>query len=189
MKKSLGSKPLIYPQPLLVVGSYDKEGNPNLMTAAWGGICSSNPPSVSVSIRDNRYSYQGIIDRKSFTINILSESLVKEADFYGISSGKDCDKFEKTGITPVKSDCVDAPYGKEFPVVLECALSDTLVVGVHTLFIGEIKNVLAEESVLTENDTPDPQKIKPIVFDFGTKNYYGLGDIIGRAFSSGKEIM
>ena len=120
MKKSIGAQTLVYPAPVFVVGTYDLEEKPNVMTAAWGGICCSVPPCVAVSIREATYSYRNILDRKAFTISIPSEKYVKEADYFGMVSGKNVDKFSATGLTPAKSEVVDAPYVNEFPFVLEC---------------------------------------------------------------------
>ncbi len=188
MKKSIGAKTIIYPIPILVVGTYDKAGKPNVMTAAWGGICCSSPPCVAVSLRKATYSYGNIIERKAFTINIPSETYVKEIDYFGIVSGKNKDKFSATGLTPVKSDLVDAPYVKEFPFALECRLLHTIEIGLHTQFIGEIMDIKADESMLDENGSLDIEKIKPILFAPESRTYYRVGQYLGKAFSIGKEI-
>ncbi len=116
MKQSLGAKTLLFPAPVLLVGTYDHQGRPNLMNAAWGGICCSQPPCVAVSLRKATYSYAGIVENKAFTIGIPSEAQMKEADYVGTVSGRDTDKFAETGFTPVKSDLVDAPYAAESPL-------------------------------------------------------------------------
>ena len=188
MKKSIGAKTIIYPIPILVVGTYDKAGKPNVMTAAWGGVCCSSPPCVAVSLRKATYSYGNIIERKAFTINIPSETYVKEIDYFGIVSGKNKDKFSATGLTPVKSDLVDAPYVKEFPFALECRLLHTIEIGLHTQFIGEIMDIKADESMLDENRSLDIEKIKPILFAPESRTYYRVGQYLGKAFSIGKEI-
>src|SRR6185369_14509711 len=126
MKKSVGAKTLLFPTPVLMVGTYDQAGKPNLMNAAWGGICCSEPPCVTVSLRKSRYSYDAIIERKAFTVGIACESRMTEADYLGIASGRDADKFAVTGLTPIRSELVDAPYAEEFPLVLECRLLHTL---------------------------------------------------------------
>ncbi len=188
MKKSIGAKTIIYPIPILVVGTYDKAGKPNVMTAAWGGICCSSPPCVAVSLRKATYSYGNIVERKAFTINIPSETYVKEIDYFGIVSGKNKDKFSAAGLTPVKSDLVDAPYVKEFPFALECRLLHTIEIGLHTQFIGEIMDIKADESMLDENGSLDIEKIKPILFAPESRTYYRVGQYLGKAFSIGKEI-
>ena len=188
MKKSLGPKTIIYPTPVLVVGTYDVAGKPNVMTVAWGGICSSKPPAVTVSLRKATYTYGNIIERKAFTVNIPSETHVKEVDFFGIVSGKEEDKFSAAGFTPVKSSLVDAPYVKEFPLVLECQLLRVVKIGHHTQFIGEIMDVKVEESVIGEDGLPDIDEVKPIVFTPESRAYYGVGRCLGKAFSVGKKI-
>ncbi len=185
MKKSLGAKPIIYPAPVLVLGSYDSSGRPNLMTAAWGGICCSDPPSLTVSLRERRYTFQNIMERKAFTVNVPSEEYAAEADYIGMVSGKDVDKFEATGLTEEKAEFVDAPSVKEFPVILECRLSDTHKVGVHTQFIGIIVDIKAEESVLGEDGLPSLDKVRPVIYAPVSYAYYGTGRFIGPAFSLG----
>ena len=187
MKQSLGAKTLLFPAPVLLVGTYDHQGKPNLMNAAWGGICCSQPPCVAVSLRKATYSYAGLVSHKAFTIGIPSEEQIREADYFGITSGRDMDKFAATGFTPVKSELVDAPYAKEIPCILECRLLHTLEIGLHTQFIGEILDVKSEESVLGENGLPDILKIKPLVFDTAHRGYHGIGPLLGQAFSVGKK--
>ncbi len=188
MKKSLGVKTLAFPTPVWVVGTYDSEGKPNVMTVAWGGICCSKPPSVNVSLRKATYSYNNIIEKRVFTVNIPSEKYAKEADYFGIATGSKTDKFADTGLTPVKSDLVDAPYIKEFPLILECKLTHDTKIGTHTLFVGEIVDVKADESILGEEGLPDINKVLPVLFAPEVRTYHGIGSTLGKAFSMGKEI-
>lgn len=188
MKKSLGAKTLLFPTPVLMVGTYDHEGKPNLMNAAWGGICCSQPPCVAISLRKATYSWAGIVEHKAFTIGIACESRIVEADYVGINSGRSIDKFAITGLTPVKSDLVDAPYAAEFPVVLECRLLHTVEIGLHTQFIGEIIDVKADTDVLDDEGVPDILKIKPLIYDTAHKGYHGVGPLVGTAFSVGKSL-
>jgi flavin reductase (DIM6/NTAB) family NADH-FMN oxidoreductase RutF len=187
MKKSIGSKSIVYPTPVFVVGTYDQSGNPNVMTAAWGGICCSSPPCVDVSLRKATYTYGNIVEKKAFTISIPPETYVKEADYFGIVSGRTENKFLRSGLTPVKSEVVDAPYVQEFPFVLECKLLHTLEIGLHTLFIGEIMDIKIDEDVIGEKGLPDIEKVKPIIWAPGA-NYYRVGNSLGKAFSIGKGI-
>ena len=188
MKKSLGAKPLALPTPVWIVGTYDREGKPNVMTVAWGGICCSKPACINVSLRKATYTYDSIIERKAFTVNIPSEKHVMEADYFGIATGRKTDKFAVAGLTPVKSDLVDAPYVEEFPLVLECRMTHKVEIGLHIQFIGEIMDVKAEESVLGEKGLPDIEKIMPFLFAPGSRTYHGIGKPLGKAFSIGKEI-
>jgi len=188
MKKSLGPKTILYPTPVLIIGTYDSQEKPNLATVAWGGICCSVPPCIAISMRKATYTHGNIMERKAFTVNILSENMTKEADYYGIVSGRNKDKFAETNITPQKSDLVDAPYGQEFPLVLECKLLKVIEIGLHTQFIGEIMDIKAEESVLDSSGFPDIGKIKPFFFDPVRREYLGTGKKLGKGFSIGKEI-
>jgi len=188
MKKSIGAQTIIYPAPVLIVGTYDKSGKPNAMTAAWGGICCSKPPCVTVSLRKATYSYGNIVENNAYTINIPSEMYVREVDYFGMASGKIKDKFLATGLTPVESDLVTAPYVKEFPVVLECKLLHTFEIGLHTQFIGEILDVKVDENVMDENGNIDIEKVKPITYALSSKTYHGIGEKIGDAWSVGKDI-
>ena len=187
MKKSIGAQHTAFPTPVFAVGTYDSEGKPNVMTAAWGGICCSAPPCVAVSLREATYTYRNIVERKAFTISIPSEKYVKEADYVGIVSGKDVDKFAATGLTPVKSDVVDAPYVSEFSVVLECQLLRSVEIGLHTQFIGEIKDIKMDEDLI-KGDKPLIEKIAPLIFALDNRSYYGVGKHVANAFSVGKEI-
>ena len=187
MKKSIGAKTIAYPTPVFIVGSYDKNGIPNAMSVAWAGICCSKPPCLAVAIREATYTYGNIIQRQAFTISIPSEKYVKEADYFGIASGRNENKFSSTGLTPVKSEAVDAPYVKEFPFIIECKLIHTLKIGLHTQFIGEIKDIKVEEEMLGANGLPDIEKVKPMIFDPVSYNYYGIGKVVAKAFSAGKK--
>jgi flavin reductase (DIM6/NTAB) family NADH-FMN oxidoreductase RutF len=188
MKKPIGAKTVVYPTPVFIVGTYDQEGKANAMAVAWGGICCSRPPCVAISLRTATYTYGNIVARKAFTVSIPSETHVKEADYFGIVSGKDVDKFAVTGLTPVQSKLVDAPYVGEFPFVLECRLLHTIEIGLHTQFVGEIVNIMAEESVLSERGSLDIQRVKPFLFAPENRAYYGIGEFLGPAFSIGRQI-
>ncbi|MDD2352614.1 MAG: flavin reductase family protein [Candidatus Caldatribacteriota bacterium] len=187
MKKSIGPKTLLGAVPVLVVGSYDQENKPNLATVAWGGICNSEPPCVNISLRKNRYSYRNIISRKVFTVNVLFNTQVREADFYGISSGAKYNKFEKTRITPVKSEIVDAPYGEEFPMVLECRVINQIEIGSHVMFVGEILDVKIENSLLDEDGKFNKNKIKPILYIPTLGEYFTMGEYLGKGHSIGRK--
>ena len=187
MKKSLGAKTLLYPTPVLIVGTYDSAGKPNAMAAAWGGICCSRPPCIAVSLRAATYSHGNIVARRAFTVSIPSEDHVREADYFGLASGRNEDKFATTGLTAVASDLVDAPYVAEFPLVVECKLLHTLEIGLHTQFVGEVVDVKADASVLDERGTPSIEAIRPFLFAPGDSAYYGVGAFLGKAFSIGRQ--
>jgi flavin reductase (DIM6/NTAB) family NADH-FMN oxidoreductase RutF len=188
MKRSLGAKTLVYPTPVFVVGSYDKDGTPNVMTASWGGICCSQPPCVAVSLRNATQSHNNILARKAFTLGIPSEQHVKQVDYFGLVSGRITDKLEATKFKAVKSKLVDAPYLKELPLVLECKLVDVAELGLHTQFIGEIIDVKADDEVIGSGGGIDIKKLKPLVFTPDTHNYYGIGNFVAKVFTAGKDV-
>jgi len=179
MKKSIGPKSIVYPTPVFVVGTYDQSGKPNVMTAAWGGICCSFPPCVAVSLRKATYTYGNIVAKKAFTISIPSETYIKEVNYFGSVSGRTEDKFLSSGLTPVKSDVVDAPYVQEFPFILECRLLQTFQIGLHTQFIGEIMDIKADENVIGDEELPSIDKVKPIIFTPCVGTYHGVCSYLG----------
>ena len=184
MKKSLGVGTYALPSPVWVVGTYDAAGKPNLMTAAWGGICNSRPPCIYVSLRKATYSHGNIMARKAYTVSIPSEGYVREADWIGIASGRDTNKFTTTKLTPVKGSIVDAPYVDEFPVVIECRVKEVVELGLHTQFIGEIMDVKAEAEVLNAQGNIDIERVRPIIFTPGAGTYHGVGKKIQDAFTT-----
>lgn len=187
MKKSLGAQTLAYPTPVWVIGTYSPDEQPNAMTAAWGGICCSQPPCVAISIRQSRQTYGNIMEHRCFTVNIPSEEHMKAVDYCGLVSGKTTHKFAETGLTAVASGLVHAPLVAEFPLTLECRLLHVFDLGAHTQFIGEILDVKAEEAVLGKNGSPEIEKCKPFLFaPDGGLGYYGIGHFLGRAFSVGQ---
>lgn len=185
--KSLGAKALVY-APVFVVGSYDKQGKPDAATASWGGICCGQPPCIAISLRKATCTYDNLMARKAFTISIPSEEHMKAVDYLGIVSGHTLDKWTETKLTPVKSKLVDAPYVKEFALVLECKVVDIAELGMHTQFIGEIFDVKADERVLGVGGSVEIKKLNPLVYTPDTQEYYGLGKRLGQVFSAGKSL-
>lgn len=181
-KKDMGQLNSIFPITVQVVGSYNENGTSNIMTASFAGIVSMNPVAMYVSLRKATLTYDNIIREKAFTVNTPSRQFIAEADYVGIVSGKKVDKFEATGLTPVKSSFVNAPYIAEFPVIYECKLIEVVEVGMHTMFIGEIVNAKADESILNEKGKPALDKIQPIVMGPGENSYFGIGENISKAF-------
>jgi len=187
MKRSCGAKTLAVPAPVWVVCSYDQEGRANAMTASWAGICCSRPPELAVALREATYSHGNIKRRGAFTVCIPSEEHMKEADYLGLESGRDQDKLAAAGLTAQPAAQVDAPFVQEFPVVIECRLAHTFELGLHTLFVGEILDVRAEEEVLGGKGYPTVERVRPLLFDPGEQRYYGTGRFLAEAFSIGKK--
>ena len=186
MKKSLGAKTILYPTPVMVVGSYDAAGRANVMTAAWGGIACSKPPCVAVSLRAATASHGNIMARKAFTISVPGAGHAVEADYFGIASGRDQDKFKTSGLTAVRSEIVDAPYVGEFPLVLECSVVAVHELGLHTQFVGEIKDVKVDAATLGDDGRIDLDRLRPILFAPEEMTYRAVGAVVGKAFSMGK---
>lgn len=186
MKTSLGAKTIVYPTPVFIVGTYDAHDRPNVMAVAWGGICCSKPPCVAISVRKATYTYGNLMERRAFTISIPSRDHVKEADYFGLASGRDVDKFAVTGLTPVRSSLVDAPYVAEFPLVLECRVVHVQELGLHTMFVGEILDVKVEESCLGADGKPQAELVLPFSWAPAENAYYALGNKLGPGFSVGR---
>ena len=188
MKISLGAKTLAYPTPVFIVGTYDAQGRPNVMAVAWGGICCSKPPCVAVSVRKATYTYANLVERKAFTISLPSRDDVVAADYFGIASGRDVDKFSVAGLTPVRSDLVDAPYVGEFPMALECKVVHVAELGLHTLFVGEILDVKVEDTCLNPDGKVASELVRPFSWASPDNTYYALGDKLGKGFVAGKAL-
>ena len=188
MKKSRGARTIVYPTPVFIVGTYGPTGRPNMMAAAWGGICCSRPPAVAIGLRAATLTHGNIVARGAFTISIPSETYVAEADYAGIVSGRDADKFAEAGLTPARSELVDAPYVEEYPMALECRLLHTLEIGLHTLFVGEIVDVKAEEAVFDDEGHIDVEKVRPLIYAPDSRGYYGIGSYLAHSFDIGHSL-
>lgn len=185
MRKSFGAKPMLYPMPVLIIGSYDENSNPNAMNAAWGGI--SEETEISICVSDEHKTTENILKTKAFTVSVADVDNVIAADYVGIVSGnKEVDKIKKAGWTVTKSEFVSAPLFNELPFSLECKLisydKDTC------RLVGEIVNVSADERILT-NGKIDLSKFKPITYDSANHKYVALGETVGDAFSIGKKLL
>ncbi|MDR1495857.1 MAG: flavin reductase family protein [Clostridiales Family XIII bacterium] len=184
MKKSIGAREMIFPNPVMIVGTYDKDGAPNAANFAWGGIAASEPMAISVAVRPSRYTFENLNLKKAFTVNLPSPSFTAEADYFGIASGRDVNKFEKTGLTPVSGDFVDAPYIEEFPVNIECAVLHAIDLGSHTLFIGEIKDIKVDEALAADlKGLWHAAQI--LTYDSFAMSYRLPGEEVAKAFSCG----
>jgi flavin reductase (DIM6/NTAB) family NADH-FMN oxidoreductase RutF len=170
-----------------VVCAYDQAGKANGATIAWGGICCSKPPALAISLRAATYTHGLIVASKAFTVNVPGQDQADLADYFGLVSGRDVDKFAVAKLTAVKSDLVAAPYIQEFPLVFECELTHVTELGLHTQFVGEIKDVKADPKILDSNGKIDMDKLGAVVFSPDSRCYYGLGPKLGAGFSIGKK--
>ena len=172
---------MLNPVPAVMISCADKEGNANVMTAAWAGTVCSDPVMVSVSIRKERYSHHMIKETREFVINLTTRSLAKVTDYVGVRSGKDIDKFDLKGdlkITKQPSKYVKAPSILESPVCLECKVKDIIELGSHDMFVAEVLCTSVDDKYLDENGRLDLQKADLIAYNHG--EYYALGKKIGK---------
>ena len=182
MRKNFGAKPYTYPQPVLIIASYDENGTPDAMNAAWGGI--SDDTQISMCLSAGHKTVKNILKRKAFTVSMADAAHVAACDYVGIVSANDVpDKLEKAGFHTTRSEFVDAPLIDELPMTLECRLVSYDEESCR--MVGEIVNVSAEESVLDENGKIDPEKLQPITFDPVNNAYLKLGEKVGNAFQDG----
>lgn len=182
MRKNFGAKPYTYPQPVLIIASYDENGTPDAMNAAWGGI--SDDSQISMCLSAGHKTVKNILKRKAFTVSMADAAHVAACDYVGIVSANDVpDKLEKAGFHTTRSEFVDAPLIDELPMALECRLVSYDEESCR--MVGEIVNVSAEESVLDENGKIDPGKLQPITFDPVNNAYLKLGEKVGNAFQDG----
>ena len=182
MRKNFGAKPMCYPMPVYIIGTYGADGTPNAMNAAWGGI--SEETEISICISADHKTTENILSRKAFTVSMATAKYIAACDYVGIVSGnKEPDKFAKAGFHATKSQFVDAPLIDELPMALECELISYDPESCR--LVGRIVNVSADESVLGENGKVDVSKLQPITFDPMNNHYLVLGEKVGQAFHDG----
>ena len=189
MKKiTIGPTTLLYPKPALLIGA-NVNGKPNFMTVAWAGIANLTPPMLSIAIRRERYTYQGIEENQTFSVNIPSEDLVAETDYCGLVSGMKYDKVATCGFKVFYAKLKTAPLIEQCPVNLECRLVQKVDFKTHVLCIGQIEEVHVSGDCLT-NGKPDVEKIRPFVFTTGVEYaYFGLGARLASGYKAGKKLI
>ncbi len=168
---------MLYPLPVVMVSSADKEGKPNIITIAWAGTICSEPPMVSISVRKERYSHKLISESGEFVINLTTEDLAYATDYCGVKSGRDVDKFKEMNLTPLKADKVAAPLIAESPVNLECKVTEVKELGTHDMFLAEVVAVHVDDKYMDEKNKFHLEYAKPIVYSHGT--YLKTGEEIG----------
>ena len=184
MRKNFGAKTWLYPMPVLIIGTYDENGAPNAMNAAWGGIYDTN--EVMVCLADDHKTTANIQRTGAFTVSFATAKTVVPCDYVGIVSANDVpDKFARAGFHAVKSESVNAPIIAELPMTVECSL---LKFNEDGICVGRIVNVSVDESILDENGKVDAKKLDPILYDSVTHAYWSIGEKVGQAFSDGKKL-
>ena len=184
MRKNFGAKPILYPQPVFIIATYNEDGTPNAMNAAWGGI--SEADQITMCISAGHQTTKNVLARGAFTVSMATADTVAACDYVGIVSGsKEPNKMEKAGFHTSKSAFVDAPIINELPMAVECTLLSYDPESCR--MVGQVVNVCADESVLTEGKI-DPVKLRPITFDGMNHSYLVLGEKVGNAFSDGLKL-
>ncbi|MEE0596696.1 MAG: flavin reductase family protein [Agathobacter sp.] len=169
---------MLNPVPAVMVSVTDKEGKSNIITVAWAGTVCTNPPMVSISVRPSRYSYQILEETGEFVINLTNESLVKACDYCGVVSGRDVDKFAKTGLTPIPMEHVHAMGIDESPVNMECKITEKRELGSHTMFIAEVVGVTVDDQYMDETGKFHINESGLVMYSHG--EYFALGKKLGK---------
>ena len=184
-RTNFGAKPLSYPQPVLIIGTYDVDGTPDVMNAAWGGI--SEEDEISICLSPGHKTVKNFLQTGAFTVSMADAAHVAECDYLGIASGNDVkNKIEAAGLTVTKSELVNAPIINELAVCLECKVRS--YDEESCMLKGEIVNVSVDDSAMTDGKV-DPAKVQPISFDPFNRTYHVLGDKVGDAWGSGMKFM
>lgn len=184
MKSKIGNQNMIYPMPVTIVGAL-VDGQINFINIAHVGILNANAPHlISLAMGKSHFTNSGIKENKTFSINILSTKQVVEADYVGLVSGKNANKSEVFEV--FYGDLSTAPMIKNCPLSMECRLVDIYDTKTDDVFIGEIVSTYADDEVLVEGKV-DISKVDPLLFDMGHRNYWSLGEIVGKCWSDGKK--
>jgi len=185
MRKNFGAKSFVFPMPVFILASYDENGIPNAMNAAWGSVADTD--KVAVYVAHDHKTTANILARGAYTLSMATAAHVLEADYVGVVSGNDVpDKLSHCGLHIIPSEFVDAPLIEEFPMALECRLIS--YDPESELMLGEIVNVCADPSILDDAGKIDPEKLDPITFDPVHHTYRRLGDVVGHAFRDGLQL-
>ena len=179
MRKNFGAKEMCYPMPVFIIGTYNADGTPNAMNAAWGGV--TEEAQLTICVDAEHKTAENVLARKAFTVSMGIANYVKACDYVGIVSGnKEPDKFTKAGFHATKSEFVDAPLIDELPMALECEMISYDPESCH--LVGRVVNVCVDEAFLDVNGKVDVAKLQPITFDPVHHSYLVLGEKVGQAF-------
>ena len=178
---------MLYPIPAVMVSCQRKGEKPNIITVAWAGNICSTPAMLSISVRESRYSYDIIKESGEFVVNLVNRKLTKAADWCGVRSGRDYDKFAEMNLTQQKSNMISAPGILESPVNIECKVKDIIKLGTHDMFIAEVMCVDIDDRYLDENKTLDLKKADLVSYSHG--EYFALGEKLGKfGYSVAKKV-
>lgn len=168
---------MLYPVPAVMVSCCRSGERPNIITVAWAGTVCSEPPMLSISVRKERYSYDIIRESGEFAVNLVNRDLVRAADYCGVKSGRDVDKFGEMELTPMQSQRIAAPGIAESPVCLECHVVKQLPLGSHDLFLAEILTVSVDGQYLDEKGKFHLNSCGLTAYSHG--EYFALGEKLG----------
>lgn len=169
---------LLAPTPCVMVSAATATRRPNIITIAWTGVVNSDPPMLSISVRESRHSYALITESGEFVVNLVHEPLLKAADFCGVKSGRDTDKFAACGLTPVRAAAMQAaPAIGEAPLHLACKVRSSIPLGSHTMFLAEIVSAGVNKSLMDDSGRIDLGKAGLIAYQHG--EYLALGEKLG----------
>ncbi|MBE5906232.1 MAG: flavin reductase family protein [Lachnospiraceae bacterium] len=168
---------MLYPLPAIMVTCQGNEGIPNIITLAWAGTVCSDPAMVSISVKKQRFSHHLLMESGEFVINLTTKDIVRATDYCGVTSGRDVNKFAKTGLTPIPSKKVAAPSIKESPVNIECKVKQVLELGSHDMFLAEVVHVSVDASLMDEKNTLHLKNANLISYSHG--RYFVLGKELG----------
>lgn len=185
-KKNLGSEGELFPQSVFIIATYDENGVPNAMNAAWAGECTRK--EICFNIGDHKTT-ENIVKKGAFTVAPANKGNVVSADYFGIESGSKVNKAEKSGLTFVKSEFVDAPVIEEYPLTMECEVTGIQGDEHGARIVGKVINVVVDEEILDEDGKVDFGKFQPLVYDASHMTYRMVGEEVGRAWNTGKVLM
>ena len=186
--KDFGVQPFLFPMPTYMIGTYNEDGSVDEMMMAWGGICAEN--MVALNLEEDHKTVANLKARGAFTLSVPGRDTIVESDYMGlVSANKVADKFARTGLHAVKSSRVDAPVILEYPLTLECRVVEMQEQPYGLRVLGEIVNVMADEKILGEDGKIDVGKIDTFLFDQVRFDYYGIGEICGKAWHTGAPLL
>lgn len=183
MKKNLGNRAIVTPQPVLIVASYDEQGTPNAMNLAWGGQCSYHYVEMNLAL--NHKTTENLKHKKAFTMSIATIDTLVLSDYFGLVSGYKANKIEITGEHITHSEFVDAPIIDKYPLTLECRVVEMKEAFGEMHVVGEVVNVQVDESILNNRGRVDFDRLQAISFDSESRSYRILGEVVGKAFKDG----
>lgn len=184
--KNFGNAGELFPQSVFIVATYDESGTPNAMNVAWGGECERH--SICINIGSHQ-TLDNIIAKRAFTVSPADAAHVVEADYFGIATGRKVNKAEKSGLTFVKSEYVDAPVIEEFPLTMECEVEEIQGDAHGARVVGKIVNTRVDERILDDEGLVDFGKLEPIVYDSSRRIYRVVREVVGGAWDAGKKLM